>query len=66
MSAPHRLTDQSSVLIRKAKALAKTIVDSCTEAEAARALAKMPNTNRHRRNRSNGAPKRSPKLTLSM
>ena len=41
MSAPHRLSDQSPVLIRKAKALAKTIVDSCTEAEAARALAKM-------------------------
>jgi hypothetical protein len=37
MSPPHRLTDQ----IRKAKALAKTIVDSCTEAEAANALAKM-------------------------
>ena len=40
MSAPHHLTDQSPVL-RKAKALAKTIVDSCTEAEAASALAKM-------------------------
>ena len=37
MSAPHH----HPILIRRAKALAKTIVDSCTEAEVASALAKM-------------------------